>query len=66
MEIMYIIAILVAFLLGAFVRKPFFIVKKDMNIHGTEKKTEYEEKKFTEQFNNLLNYTGNKQGGDGE
>jgi|GEM_PF-3322757 len=67
MEIAFVIGILAAFLLGAYVRKPFPLWKKGEAVQTAEEKEDDEEKdaekkrkndeKRTENFNILMGYS---------
>lgn len=59
-----IIGMVIAFALGAYVRKPFNPIKKKTAVpeETTEEKTEEERKvrSYFDQLNELINYTGGK------
>lgn len=60
-EVLIVIGMILAFLAGAYIRKPFEITReKQIEIPQTET---VKEKKL-EQINNLLSYNGTKQGDD--
>ena len=70
MEVAVIIGMILAFLLGAYVREPFLFAKKEeekeetflpaaQEADGERKKTK--EERRIDQLNNLLNYTGKKE-----
>lgn len=59
MEIVFVIGMLAAFLFGAYVRRPFRIGKRKMDLPKKEEVIVPEEKdKIQEQFDTLMNYTG--------
>ena len=70
MEVAVIIGMILAFILGAYVREPFLFAKKEEQkekallpapeeADGERKKTK--EERRIDQLNNLLNYTGKKE-----
>lgn len=60
MEIVFVIGMLLAFLLGAYIRKPFFIVKKELEHKSTEKE---KLPRIVSEWNNMMSYTGRRQEG---
>lgn len=63
-SIIFVVGMLAAFLLGAYVRKPFPLnkQKKAENV-ANEKEKEYEDK-INAEFEKLMQYTGRKREGD--